>query len=189
MATELLGAGSTVAASADFVLAAGEETTAQVKHMVDRFLAWKLPENFSPDGGVEFFPLSNPGTEYEQRREPVGTNLLTAAQAEAMVRHMMVDLPEAAPQRGSDLLSYPERLKTMASWRGRRLMACRVADVLTEIVERLGIDNGKDAPPDGGLPKVNELIRIEISNTVANLLRTILIHNDGHVSGSKLQRF
>jgi hypothetical protein len=25
---------------------------AQIKHMVDRFLAWKLPDNFSPDAGV-----------------------------------------------------------------------------------------------------------------------------------------
>lgn len=32
--------------------------------------------------------------EREIRRAPVGTNLLTAAQAEAMVRNMLEDLPE-----------------------------------------------------------------------------------------------
>lgn len=61
----------------------------QVKTMVDRFLQWKLPESFSPDGGVSFEPLGNKGTPHEYRREPVGTNLLDATQAEAMVRHMI----------------------------------------------------------------------------------------------------
>lgn len=66
-----------------------EMTPEQIKHMVDRFLSWKLPENFNPDGGVSYtrpdYPSSWPG--------PVGTNLLTATQAEAMVRHMIEALP------------------------------------------------------------------------------------------------
>lgn len=61
----------------------------QIKHMVNRFLAWKLPADFGPDNGISFDPVSNPGASYESRREPVGTNLLTATQAEAMVRHMV----------------------------------------------------------------------------------------------------
>lgn len=51
----------------------------RVKHMVDRFLQWKLPADFNPDGGIEF----------KKTGEPVGTNLLTATQAEAMVRFMI----------------------------------------------------------------------------------------------------
>jgi hypothetical protein len=62
---------------------------AQVKHMVSRFLGWKLPENFSPDGGISFQPMANFGTDSAFKRAPVGTNLLTATQAEAMVRHML----------------------------------------------------------------------------------------------------
>ncbi len=27
-------------------------TEDQIKHMTDRFLGWKLPETFSPDGGI-----------------------------------------------------------------------------------------------------------------------------------------
>jgi hypothetical protein len=27
-------------------------TDAQIKHMTERFLGWKLPENFNPDGGI-----------------------------------------------------------------------------------------------------------------------------------------
>ncbi len=61
----------------------------RVKTMVDRFLQWKLPEDFSPDGGISFDPISNRGNQYEARREPVGTNLLTATQAEAMIRHLL----------------------------------------------------------------------------------------------------
>ena len=68
---------------------------AQIKHMVDRFLMWKLPENFSPDGGINFEPLRNKGTEYEHRREPIGTNLLDATQAEAMIRYLIEGLPAA----------------------------------------------------------------------------------------------
>lgn len=60
-----------------------------IKTMVDRFLQWKLPHDFNPDGGITFDPISNRGNQYEARREPVGTNLLTATQAEAMIRHLL----------------------------------------------------------------------------------------------------
>lgn len=69
-------------------------TDAQIKHMVDRFLMWKLPEHFRPDGGISFDPIASKGTQHEFRREPVGTNLLTADQAAAMVRHMIDGLPQ-----------------------------------------------------------------------------------------------
>lgn len=65
----------------------------QIKHMVDRFLAWKLPSDFRPDGGITFEPVANAGTHHEFPREPVGTNLLTAAQAQAMMLHLMEGLP------------------------------------------------------------------------------------------------
>lgn len=66
----------------------------QIKHMVDRFLTWRLPDNFAPDGGVSFQPIGNPGTANQYMREPSGTNLLDAVQADAMVRHMLAGLPE-----------------------------------------------------------------------------------------------
>lgn len=55
-----------------------------VKEAVNRFLGWKLPEDFSPDCGISFSSLIT--------TEPVGTNLLTATQAEAMVRFILDDL-------------------------------------------------------------------------------------------------
>lgn len=68
-------------------------TEDQIKHMVSRFLAWKLPENFSPDGGISFKREFNENTPHPMKAEPSGTNLLDATQAEAMVRHMLEGLP------------------------------------------------------------------------------------------------
>lgn len=70
-------------------------TDAQIKHMVDRFLAWKLPEKFSPDGGISFTPTYRGVGGVERPHDPVGTNLLTATQATAMIEHMLVGLPDA----------------------------------------------------------------------------------------------
>lgn len=60
-----------------------------VKQMVDRFLSWRLPENFNPDAGISFKAEYNENTPYPGKHEPVGTNLFDADQAEQMVRHML----------------------------------------------------------------------------------------------------
>lgn len=67
---------------------------AQIKHMVDRFLGWKLPETFNPDGGIVFMKIANEGTAFASKREPTGTNLLDASQAEEMVRYILDGLPD-----------------------------------------------------------------------------------------------
>ncbi len=51
-----------------------------LKSMVNAFLSWKLPNDFAPDGGISFEPSNS---------WPTGTNLFTAAQAEAMILHMI----------------------------------------------------------------------------------------------------
>lgn len=68
-------------------------TEAQIKHMVDRFLGWKLPESFNPDGGISFKKTFNEHTAHPMKHEPSGTNLLDANQAEAMVRYMIDGMP------------------------------------------------------------------------------------------------
>lgn len=65
----------------------------QIKHMVDRFLGWKLPENFNPDGGISFRKMSNENTPWPRKNEPVGTNLLDATQAEEMIRFIVEGMP------------------------------------------------------------------------------------------------
>jgi hypothetical protein len=56
-----------------------------VKQAVNKFLCWKLPTDFGPDGGISF---DRSGHKYE----PVGTNLFTATQTEQM---FLDCLPEA----------------------------------------------------------------------------------------------
>lgn len=64
-------------------------TSDQIKYMVDRFLGWRLPETFNPDGGVHFEGI--PGVS----PMPIGTNILTTVEATAMIRHMVEGLPHS----------------------------------------------------------------------------------------------
>ena len=68
-------------------------TEQQIKYMANRFLTWRLPDNFRPDGGVTFTAIGNAGSPFEYRNRPFGTNLLDAMQAEEMVRYMIDGIP------------------------------------------------------------------------------------------------
>lgn len=68
-------------------------TDDQIEHMVQRFLRWTLPENFSPDGGISFEPIANAHTARPSKREPSGTNLFGYDQAKAMVLNMVEGMP------------------------------------------------------------------------------------------------
>ncbi len=61
-------------------------TADQIKYMVDRFLGWRLPRDFKPDGGISFDLISAHG--------PSGTNLFDANQADRMVRYMLEGMPK-----------------------------------------------------------------------------------------------
>src|SRR5580700_8891848 len=67
----------------------GPMTDERIKHMVDRFLRWRLPENFAPDAGISFKAAFNENTPHPMKHEPTGTNLFDAVQAEAMIRYMV----------------------------------------------------------------------------------------------------
>lgn len=60
-----------------------------IDKMVDRFLAWRLPDDFAPDGSVSF--NKEPDAAGWPRQWPVGTNLLTAIQAKQMIEHMLAE--------------------------------------------------------------------------------------------------
>ena len=66
-------------------------TDDQIKHLVDRFLYWKLPQDFRPDNGISYV---RPGYHISVDATPTGTNLFDANQATAMVRFMAEGLPE-----------------------------------------------------------------------------------------------
>lgn len=66
----------------------------QIKYMVDRFLGWRLPENFNPDGGISFKRFFNENFSFgPMKNEPNGTNLFDYTQAEAMIRYLVDGLP------------------------------------------------------------------------------------------------
>jgi NTP pyrophosphatase (non-canonical NTP hydrolase) len=72
----------------------------QIQHMVERFLQWRLPKNFNPDGGISFKADFNEHTAHPMKHDPIGTNLFDAEQTEAMVRHMLDGLPYSSPSEG-----------------------------------------------------------------------------------------
>lgn len=51
--------------------------------MVDRFLSWKLPEDFCPDCYIAF------NKDAASNQWPIGTNLFTATQAREMLEHVL----------------------------------------------------------------------------------------------------
>jgi hypothetical protein len=53
--------------------------------MIGRFLSWRLPEGFSPDCFVSFDKERAKGN----GSWPIGTNLLDAEQAKAMLQHVL----------------------------------------------------------------------------------------------------
>lgn len=60
------------------------------KEMIDRFLSWKLPEDFNPDGGISFEPLEYMGSpQHPYKHEPTGTNLLDWNQAKEMLEFVL----------------------------------------------------------------------------------------------------
>lgn len=70
---------------------------ALVESMVNRFLSWRLPSDFQPDGGISFEPvgnvtytlLSGGGDVKLKGQRPNGTNLFNYQQARDMVLHML----------------------------------------------------------------------------------------------------
>lgn len=60
-------------------------TDAQIAAAVNRFLGWRLPDDFCPDAGISFKRIYNEKSPFgPSTHQPIGTNLLTADQARAM---------------------------------------------------------------------------------------------------------
>lgn len=74
---------------ATYYFTAAEAVAPQVGEMVNRFLGWKLPQDFSPDCGISFKRESDYDHPQFGRTkfEPVGTNLLHAGQAKEMFEY------------------------------------------------------------------------------------------------------
>ena len=68
-------------------------TEAQIKYMTNRFLGWSIPKDFNPDAYIDFKPSEHQKSGVHPW--PVGTNLLDAVQAKALVRYLVEGLPPA----------------------------------------------------------------------------------------------
>lgn len=71
-----------------------------IKNAVNKFLGWKLPDDFNPDGGISFKKEFNEHTEHPMKNEPVGTHLFSAQQAEEMIRYILKDSLSHAYSQG-----------------------------------------------------------------------------------------
>jgi hypothetical protein len=95
-----------------------------IKQVVDRFLCYKLPENFAPDGGVTFKRFGNEGAPHQYKHEPMGTNLLDATQADAMIRHLL---------EGFTLIpTDPASVEAMVERGAKKLCALEIPEVPNE---------------------------------------------------------
>ncbi|MBS0558119.1 MAG: hypothetical protein JSR27_11960 [Proteobacteria bacterium] len=66
--------------------------------MVTRFLGWKLPQDFLPDCGISFTPYMV--GEPLRPLWPIGTNLLHAGQARAMLEHVLCEATDGDAAQG-----------------------------------------------------------------------------------------
>lgn len=79
---------------AEYFFTADQAVSGFHKGMVDRFLCWKLPQDFCPDNGIVFNP---PRDGFSSPYWPSGTNLLHAGQAEKMLQHVIGGAPVLPP--------------------------------------------------------------------------------------------
>ncbi len=70
--------------AAEYFFTAEQAVSGVTGDMVGRFLAWRLPKDFAPDGGISF---------EESAWWPSGTNLLHAGQAKEMLEHVIGGSP------------------------------------------------------------------------------------------------
>lgn len=82
---------------------AADGARAVTSEMVDRFLSWKLPQNFHPDSFISFDREKHDAWGGYPNSWPTGTNLLTAEQAKAMLEHVLQPQPE---QQALSLLTF-----------------------------------------------------------------------------------
>ena len=142
-------------------------TDEQIKYMVNRFLVWRLPENFNPDGGISFKPDFNENTPWPMKNEPTGTNLFDATQAEVMIRYLVTGLP-------SERVSAEELAELIAKWRNAAIDSREESDRIRRTVHV------------ATYAEANCMVRAEVWCVCADELEAILRPTHTPESGEKL---
>ena len=134
-------------------------TEEQIAYMRDRFLSWKFPKDFIPDGGISY---KRPDYDPSIDATPTGTNLLGAMEAEGMIRHLVEGLPKD-----------PEILKLIYLWiqKSRETFAGNI-----DAVDKLGLDAFDFQPVlcavqmgEISTGRARELLRCWVLGTAINL--------------------
>jgi hypothetical protein len=137
-------------------------TDEQIRFMAERFLAWSLPEDFSPDNGISVkLPNYAPNVHWQ----PTGTNLFSYAQAETMVRHMIEGLPTKSPDVST--LPIVERLRAHAGSHEWFVAA------LTEHYNRMAEQAGSDPLPERARQSDHAPIMREAADTIEKLVEAL----------------
>lgn len=145
----------------------------QIHHMVNRFLSWKLPDDFRPDGGVTFTP-SYAEEPMRSRHWPIGTNIFSALQAAIMVRHMLEGLPNVEEAQALAETAADEHVR-------RLVVAAREAwEDATDAEALQRLDKALE-PFAEAVPYANEPERCAVSNMIIN-------PDDWHCGNRKLQQ-
>lgn len=116
-----------------------KETTmndAQITHMLDRFLAWRLPKDFRPDNGISY---KRPNYSPDVDATPTGTNLFDAEQARTMIRHMVEGMSAPPiPEREKVLEALKEAKSMLAggtdySWTEERHVVAKLESAIAAL--------------------------------------------------------
>lgn len=77
----------------------------------------------------------------------------------------------------------------LTNYRARRMIAFDGATMLIDVIEAIGVDDGKHLPiPDHEMPAApSATVKRELQNQVRTLLRLILAHNDGDLSPQEIK--
>lgn len=102
-----------------------------LKEAVDRFLCWELPKDFMPDGGISYSPIKG--------HTPIGTNLLTATQAEQMFSRCLSHHPQSSPVKEEP---YPDTVLISSEEKARLMVNDPLRNEIWEYKEELKF-NGK----------------------------------------------
>jgi hypothetical protein len=113
-----------------------ERKKISVGAMVDAFLGWKLPIEFSPDAGISF------DGEYGKKwGMPTGTNLLHAGQAQQMVEHILCGCEPNPAQIPDELVEWANSWQEDDSDMPSYLIGCN--DMKHFVKSQLGKMKGK----------------------------------------------
>lgn len=86
-------------------------------------------------------------------------------------------------------MNLEEKRRMEKNWRGRRFIVCRAIADIKDVIEHLGVEENSDPLPEGFVSTITPQMKQELQNQAANLLRTIILHNDGNISNQKLNFF